>query len=228
MATPALDTGLLTYFTPLFVFLLIFAVFYAMFQWSKLFGDNKVLHSIIAIVIGLFGSLLSPTARTMIEYIIPWFTFLMIFGVMIIIIFKMFGVSDSSLTFAVKSSGVMWTIIIIAVVIALGALSNAFGQSSLTYTNPDANSATNENTNRVTGTTENLVRSGSGDLINAGQNQEVGIINPGNPGTTNMASNDFNTNLGATFYNPKVLGALFILLLASVGVRMLTAPVTPL
>jgi hypothetical protein len=209
MATPALDTGLLTYFTPLFVFLFIFAVIYAIFQWSKLFGDNKVLHAIIAIVIALFGSLLSPSARAMIEYIIPWFTFLMIFGVMIIIIFKMFGVSDSSLTFAVKSSGVMWTILIIAIVIALGALSNAFGQSSLAITTPGA--ITTENASTAQSTT----------------GSEVGIINAGNPGTTNMASNDFKSNLGATFYNPKMLGMLFILLVAAMAVRMLTAPVSP-
>jgi hypothetical protein len=206
MATPVLDTGLLNFFSPLFLFILIFAVFYAIFQWSKLFGDNKVLHAIIAVVIGLFGSLLSPSARSMIEYIIPWFTFLMIFGVMIIIIFKMFGVSDSSLTFAVKSSGVMWTILIIAIVIALGALSNTFGQSSLAITTPGT-----ENASSATASV---------------QGSNVGIISPGNSGSANMASGDFKSNLGATFYNPKVLGALFILLVAAMGARMLTSPVS--
>jgi hypothetical protein len=211
MATPALDTGLLNFFSPLFLFILIFAIVYAMMQWSKLFGDNKVLHAIIAVMIGLFGSLLSPSARSMIEYIIPWFTFLIIFGVMIIIIFKMFGVSDSSLTFAVKSSGVMWTILIIAIVIALGALSNTFGQSSLAITTPGA------------GATENVSSADTGQSTT----NSVGIISVGNPGTPNMASTDFKSNLGATFYNPKILGALFILLIAAMAARMLTAPVSP-
>jgi hypothetical protein len=210
MATPVMDAGILNFFSPLFVLLFIFALFYALFQWSKLFGDNKIIHAILALVIGLFGAIFSQSARDMIEYIIPWFTFLMIFGVMIIVIFKMFGVSDDSLTTAVKSPGVMWTILIIAIVVVLGALSSAFGQKQLGYTTD--------------------VQDGNGDSAGSGDGQtgtDTGIIDPGNPGTSDTASGNFEQNLGATFYNPKVLGMLFILLIAAVGVKMLTMPTSP-
>jgi len=216
MATPVMDVGILNFFTPIFVLLFVFALFYALFQWSKLFGDNKVIHAMLALVIGLFGAIFSETARNMIEYIIPWFTFLLIFGVMIIMMFKMFGVSDSSLTAAVKNSGVMWTILIVAIVILLGALSSAFGQKSLGFTT-DADVQGSE---AGPGVAEL-----EGDDI--GDSQDVGYLNPGNPGTRDTASGDFKQNLGARFYHPKILGTFFILLIAALGIRMLTSPTSP-
>ena len=219
MATPVVDLGLLNSFSPIFVFLLVFAVCFGIFQWTKLFGDNRVIHAMIAVVIGLFSSVFSSSARGMIEFMVPWFTVLIIFGVLLIIMFKMFGISDSSLIAAAKDRAVMWTIIIVAVVIILGALSTVYGQKSLSYTTPGADTGTASTT--AQNSTESSVEGGTQQTT-----QSVGIISPGNPGSSNSASTNFNQNVGATFYNPRVLGMLFVILIVALGVRMLTQPPT--
>ena len=65
-------------------------------------------------------------------------------------------------------------------------------------------------------TTEETDQTDSGD---------VGIINAGNPGTTGTGSGSFNQNLGATFYHPRVLGMLFILIISALSIGMLTGAV---
>jgi hypothetical protein len=226
MATPTVDLGLLNSFSPIFVFILVFAVCFGIFQWSKLFGDNKVIHAMIAVVIGLFSSVFSTSARGMIEFMVPWFTILIIFGVLLIIIFKMFGVSDSSLTAAAKDKGVMWTILIIAVIIILGALSTVYGQKSLSYTTPGAETSTDTTTTSTNTESRATTVSANTEGVQQTTTQNVGVINPGNPGTSNTGSTNFNQNVGATFYNPRVLGMLFVLLIIALGVRMLTQPPT--
>ena len=47
----------------------------------------------------------------------------------------------------------------------------------------------------------------------------------GNPGTSSTGSGSFNTNLGATFYNPRVLGMLFILIVSALSIAMLSSTV---
>ncbi|MBN2457666.1 hypothetical protein JXB31_00875 [Candidatus Woesearchaeota archaeon] len=211
MATLVMDGGLLNFFSPVFIFLFIFALLYAIFQWAKIFGTNKVIHAMLAIVIALFGSFFSQSARGMIEYVIPWFTFLLIFGVIIIVMFKMFGVSDESLTFAVKTPAVMWTILIVAVVLLLGALSSAFGEKTLSFTQ-ESTTETSDGSSDANGE------------LNADSDTEKGILNPGNPGSGGTATGDIKHNIGATFYHPRVLGMLFILLIAATALRMLTGP----
>lgn len=215
MATPVMDVGLLNFFSPLFIFLLLFAVIYALFQWTKIFGDNKVIHSMIAVVLALFGSIFSPSARGLIEFIMPWFTFLVIIGVVVIVLFKMFGVSDDSLTSAVKSPGVMWTILILVIVLIIGALSHVFGQNQLAYTS-DTQSA-------------GIGADQTGGLSDLQQGGETGLLNPGgHPGTKDTDTGDIQKNIGATFYHPRVLGMIFILIIAAMAIRMLSAPSTPL
>ncbi len=204
MATPVIDTSALSYFSPIFLFFLVFAIFFAFLSWSKMFGDGKkvVLHAFISVMIAFFATLFDKKIAGLIEYIIPWFVFVMIFALMVIMILKMFGVSDDNLHEIIKRPGVYWTIIIIALVILLGGLSTIFGEENLAITEGSSSNSAEYQTDQ-------------GD---------VGIIAPGNPGTIKTDTGDVKQNIGATFYHPKILGMLLVLLITSIGVRMLTQP----
>jgi hypothetical protein len=205
MATPtlSLNTELIGFFTPVFTFILIFAVLYALLQYAKMLGDNKVLHAAIAFTIAVFGAILSNQARSMIEYMVPWFTVMIIFTVLVIVMYKIFGATDDDVRTVIrKHSGIQWTVGIIAIIIALGALSNTFGQKALTGTEQPGTVDNGE-----TGT-------------NTGEDWRPGATTEGTTGTT-----DFNTNLNRAFYHPKVLGMLFLLLVAAFAIAQLTKPV---
>ncbi len=134
MATPVMDAELLQYFSPFFVFIFLFALSYAILQWGKMFGEAPSIHIMISLVIAFFGGIYSDGIRSLIEYVIPWFVFLIVLFMLVIMLIKMFGVSDDSIQSAGKSPGVYWTILIVALVIVLGGLSNVFGEDMLGYT----------------------------------------------------------------------------------------------
>jgi len=78
----------------------------------------------------------SEPARTMIRFIIPWFMVLAIFIVLSIMLYKVFGATDSDVRSVIKNRpDVQWTLFIIIIIIVLGALSQAYGQSQLGITN---------------------------------------------------------------------------------------------
>ncbi len=193
MATPTINLTLLEYFAPVLLLILVFTLLYAVFQWAKILGDHKVIHGVIAFLIAIVVTVYSESARSMIEFMIPWFTMLAIFLVLSIMLYKIFGATDDDVRQVIRSrSDVQWTLFIIIVIIILGALAKGFGQQQLGFTQ---------------------------------EGGETGVIDAGNPGTQETSSGSFNQNLGATFYHPKVLGTLFLLLVGAITVAFLARPV---
>ena len=201
MAVPTISLELVEHFSPLILFILVFAIIYALFQSAKILGDNKILHSIIAIMTSLMITVFSPGAREVVKYIIPWFTVLAIIMVFAIMLWKMFGITDSDVKATImKRTDIQWTLFIVVVILVLGALSQAYGQGQLELSDPSSNGSS-QNSN------------------------DVGKINMGNPGTTDTSSGSFNQNLGATIYHPKILGAILLFVIASLAIATLTKPV---
>ncbi len=192
MATPAMDAELLQYFSPFFIFIFLFAVTYAILQWGKIFGESPSIHLIISLVIAFFGGIYSEAIRQLIEYIIPWFVFLIVLFMLVLMLFKMLGVGDDSITEAAKSPGLYWILLVVVLVIVLGGLSQVFGEDTLQFT-----SGTNQTSD---GSSADNDHSGSTD------------------------TGDVRENVGATFFHPKVLGMILILLLTAAGAKMLTGP----
>ncbi|MFW6013790.1 MAG: hypothetical protein ACOCZQ_00195 [Nanoarchaeota archaeon] len=145
MATPVMDAELLQHFSPFFIFIFLFAISYAILQWGKMFGETPSIHIMISLVIAFFGGIYSEPIRGLIEYIIPWFVFLIVLFMLVIMLIKMLGVSDDSIQSAGKSPGVYWTILIIVLVIIIGGLSNVFGEDMLEFTQGGNTSAVGEN-----------------------------------------------------------------------------------
>ncbi len=121
-----MDIGLLDYFVPVFVFLLIFGILFALLEKVKLFGTNKGLNSIIAFAIA-FLFILTPELMGVVKVMTPWFTILFVFILMIVLLFMFVGVKEESVTAAFKDKGLMWIIIIVSIIIFVYALTQVYG-----------------------------------------------------------------------------------------------------
>ena len=197
MATPVLNIQLLEYFSPVFSFILVLVLVYAAMQYTKLLGANKIVHAIIALVIA-FIVVLSPSITALVMFAAPWFTVLFIFIIFGLIGFKLFGVSDASIANVMRHhTGLQWTMIIIVLIIVIGALSVSFGQKQL-ETDP---------------------------TIGSDQAFQADYVRSTQGGST--ATGDYQTNFQRTLYHPKTLGVLFILIIASLTVRLMSGRMAP-
>ena len=189
-----LDITLLEQFSSIVAFLFVFTVVYMIFQGTKLFTENKGLHAIIAFCIGLFV-LFSSAARNIITVMSPWFVLMFIIIMFVLVGVKMLGISDKDITSAIMKKEynyVIYFIVAFAVIIVMYALSQSFGQTAGPYLGSSIdNNAT----------------------INTGQTVQ------GNG--TGTATGDFNKNMAATIFHPKVLGLIFLLMVASFTIRLL-------
>jgi len=124
-----LDVGLFQYFQVIFPVLIVFALVYAVLQKTKALGDNAgVINAIVAIVAG-FMILLSKTALSLINFMTPWFVVLIVFFLLFLLVFRVFGASDSMVANALKDKTLMWALIGIGLLIFLIGIGNTVGQS---------------------------------------------------------------------------------------------------
>ncbi|MDP7506255.1 MAG: hypothetical protein QF362_02305 [Candidatus Woesearchaeota archaeon] len=129
MATP-LDVGLVKQFSIILPFLLTFVIVYGSLLYTKSFGENKSLIGAIAVIAG-FVVIISPTIREMIDTMVPWFLFVFIFIFFSLMVFKVFGATDSdvmSLLHAREGRTIVTWFITISVIIGIGSLSYVLGQ----------------------------------------------------------------------------------------------------
>ncbi|MBW2970839.1 hypothetical protein KY320_01615, partial [Candidatus Woesearchaeota archaeon] len=185
MAT-IMDLGLLEHFTPVFVFIFIWAVTYGILTVTKILGDSKNLNGIIAFCIGLFIAF-STKPRVIISGIIPWFVLMFVFFMFVLIGMRfVFGEGQGDemmLNMLGGKTGAGWWIfavgLTIVIVIAASELSPAI--------TPGAS-----NTTTTSGTSSS--------------NAETG------PGSTDTG--DWRSNVLNTMFHPKMVGTLVFLLIA--------------
>jgi hypothetical protein len=126
MAT-ILDVGLLEFFTPIFVFVLVFSLVYALLSKTKMLSESAGVNGTIAVIIGLL-LLIVPEAREVITIFTPWFTLFIILVIFIFLFFMALGVKEKSLLHVATQNNAFITFAIaIIVIIFLIALSKAFG-----------------------------------------------------------------------------------------------------
>ena len=108
----ALDISGINFFMPVFSFLFVFILVYALLAKTKIIGDSKfvllLISFIIAVVFMSFSSL-----ELFVRTVIPWFIVLVI-AVFLILIIGMFSSKDW-----VPKSGFAWVVIIVLLVIFL-------------------------------------------------------------------------------------------------------------
>ena len=175
MAT-ILDIGLLEFFKPVFTFIFVYAVLYAILSRISLFGESRIVVASIAVSLAMLF-MLTPGVKDVLEVSTPWFIYMFIFIILFVLIFMMVGVKEESVVSAFKENWIIWTIAIISII-------GIFGYAmSVVY----------------------------------------GPIIQGLYGTEETAREGITYDIGRIIFHPRMLGVLFILIVASQAVRLITS-----
>ena len=184
MAT-VFDISLLQSFDVVFAALFVFALVYAILHKTKALGDSLAINAIVAVAIS-FLVLLSDTIVKMLKFIIPWFAITIIFFVLLLLIFMIFGAEKGDILTRLKAdTTISWVIIGIGIVIMVAAFANVLGQKF----------------------TEASFQQGA--AVNAT--------------TGGVASGNFQQNITATLFHPKVLALIVLFVIAIFAVALLTS-----
>src|SRR3989344_7865576 len=122
-----LDVGILQYFDVVFAFIFVFAIVFALLQKTKIIGESAGVNAIIGIAVG-FMMAMSRTVIQMITFMIPWFVIAIIFFVLLLLIFQVFGAKESDFASAVKDRVMRNALIGVGIVILLASFGVVFGQ----------------------------------------------------------------------------------------------------
>ncbi len=190
MAT-VLDLSLLQTFDFVFPFIFIWALVFALLQKTGATGKAVGIDAIIATVVG-FMSIMSRGIIQIINFMIPWFAVAIIFFVLLLLLFRLFGATDKDIFSALTSDkSILWVIIGIGLVIVFAAFGNVFGQQL----------------------TEQAFQGETGTTITA--NGTAGA-------TSGVATPSFQTNIMGILTNPKVLGMIILFTIAVFAIALLS------
>jgi len=189
-----LDIGLAQHFHVIFTVLLVFVIIFALLEKSKIFGDNKGLHSLIALSIAMLV-LFVPGIVQVIGIMAPWFVLMFLLITFFLMLLLAFGTPmDKIIGVAGEWQTPHWFFLIIGLIIFIGALGSVYGQSMLPYSGAEDE-----------GVPANFTEGGdSGEGV-----------------TTDTG--DFNANVGRVIFHPKTLGLFLLLMIGSLTIRLLAS-----
>ncbi len=197
-----LDLGLLKHVEIIFPFILVWVIVYSILQWRKVLGDNQSLNSIVAFVVALM-TLFAPPVILIIKYMTPWFAMLLIFAVFMILFFRFFGVSEDAVAniflkseYSVVAS--YWILVMSLLVLGL-AIGQVFFSGTSVYV-------------------------GEGEAVSPAESL-ITAISGEDSADISVASGRGDVNFAATIFHPKVLGMLFVLVIASLAIKLLAGDV---
>jgi hypothetical protein len=180
-----LDSTLLVFLLPIFIFLLVFAFIYGILLKTKILGDNSVLNIIAAISIAAVSAFTGNLIKVF-TFVTPWITFIFIMLILLFAIFRFVGVEDKTTWETIAGPVVISVIFIIIVFIGL---TSAFESDVSPYE----------------------VQNSDGSIT---------VVDPATatPGENPTVANEAVKSLT----HPRLLGAIFILLVAAFSIRTLT------
>ena len=126
MAT-VLDIGLLESFDFIFPVIFIWAVIFAILSKTEAISKNVGINATIAAAVA-FMSLLSNIVIDLINFMLPWFTVAIIFFILLLLLFRLFGASESDLNGALKDRAVVWVLIGVGLIIMFAGIGSVLGQ----------------------------------------------------------------------------------------------------
>jgi magnesium-transporting ATPase (P-type) len=180
-----LQLGILSYFSAIFPALLVFVLVYAILEKTKILGENKIVHSIAAIV-AAFLVLLSRDIIAIISFGAPWFVLVFVFLTLLLLIYRFMGASEEDLAKVIRTDKpIQWAVFAVGAIIVIAAISNIYGQRLLEKEGVEGGNVTAEEKAAEEGRT-------------------------------------FSSELYDTVFNPKVLGLIFIFLVAVFAIALLT------
>jgi hypothetical protein len=138
-----MDIGLLEYFTPVFVFALVWIITLAILEKTKLFGDNQAIHWVISFCMAVLVVVI-PGLTDVIKIMTPWFIVLFIFMTLLVLIFLFMGVKGDTVAGVFgQNQFVIWIVILVALGIFGFAMMQVYGDSIQNITNPDDDTGLN-------------------------------------------------------------------------------------
>lgn len=196
MATTFIDVSLLTGTQFIFSFVLVWIIVYVVLGITKIFESQKHLQGLLAVFIALL-TLTSPKVLAVVSLIVPWFAIMFVFITLVMLGIMIFGVKMDDITKYImdKENPIQNFVIIIAVIILLGGVGAVFFSGT-----PSANQ----------GTTVLQTNTGTQTVITSSGTTTTGDVGGVGAGA-----------LLATLFHPKLLGAIFVLLLGLFTVLLL-------
>lgn len=194
---------LLEQFSGIFSVALVLILVYAILSYTKTMGENKFVHAMIALLVAaIFG--FSQEAQSVISFMAPWFAVLFFFILFIIIAFKIFGASDADVFGALSHyKYIAWWIVALAILIGAFGLAGVFGQSLLSIGSGVPNQPQPQYiTDPTTG--------------------EQVMVDPGTA-TDTTSQSTFSNNLWLTLFHPKIIGLIFIMLVATFTIKFMVS-----
>ena len=192
---------LLSLFWPVFFLILAWIIIYGILEYTKVF--NKNLNSIIAFAGAVLLSI-SDIGRNFLGFTISWLVNLAIIIFFIILLFRTFGIKESTIIDAGKSEEVItWVLVAVAFILFFG-----FGKAFPT-----------EHAVVVEAPAENMNGIQNGLEMNA---QLVEITHENDI----MHGGEKGNYIVSVFRNPAILGLIVILFIAAFAVMFLTKPVS--
>lgn len=122
MAT-VLDLGILEFFLPAFYVLFIYVMLYALIVKSKMLGESKFLPHMFSLAI-TFIIMFSGAPLELINFVTPWYAFLVVFLFLLFMVFAFVGMKDED---KLKQMGGGPVIFIVALIILMIGITNVFG-----------------------------------------------------------------------------------------------------
>ncbi len=205
--TTVLDYSILTNFSIIFIFLAIFIAGWGLLikiDFFKLGSEGKKLYSVMAFALA-FLVIMSPGAVQIFSFAIPWFTILL-FIAFFMLFFAMVFNPDLDTGWLMNQGVVYGFLITFTVIIMLFAFANAFGQDLL-EAQPGVSGA-----EQVEGPSDEFVPVDDVDQPRASASGSGGPA---------PADRDLGSNIILTLFHPKILGMLFVFLLATVTMLLI-------
>ena len=198
MASTFIDVGLITGAQFVFSFILVWIFTYVILGFTKLFEAQQNLRGLIALMAALL-TLASPKVLSVVSLVVPWFSIIFILITFILLGLMIFGIPMSSITKMVadKENPVTNFVIIVFVIIFVAGLGFVFFSGG--GNTPAATTTTTTADGAVIVTEATTTGTGTGS----------------NVGGTGAGA------LMATLFHPKVLGAIFVMLLGLFTVLLL-------
>ncbi|MDD5331219.1 MAG: hypothetical protein PHE43_00135 [Candidatus Nanoarchaeia archaeon] len=166
-----IDFGFFSFLKPVFTWILVFVILYAIIAKTKIFGSAAM--GFFAAFAISFLFMVTPGVSDLITVAAPWYAILMILIVLILLVFMFVGIGEDKISVAFEQPWLIWLIVIIVIVGIFGyAATKTFG----------------------------------GDVQGLTSDEE---------------GSDVTTDIAKILFHPRLLGALFILVVAAQAIRLI-------
>lgn len=133
-----LDIGLVEHFAIIFPILLVFVIVFALLEKSQILGDNKGIHSLIALSIAIM-MIFVPGLIQVVMIMAPWFVVLFLLITFFLLLLMSFGTKWEAISGVANIWQVPhWFLLIISLIIFIGALSQVYGGAMLPFSEDGA------------------------------------------------------------------------------------------